>query len=528
MKATFYRFSCLGVVLFTLFTFSSPRAGAADVSGTINSDTTWTLAGNPYNLVESVTVVAGVTLTINPGVQVVSNQYKEISVEGTLTAIGTSGSPIVFAGSTASAGWWRGLHVYGTGSADLQYCQVKDTGYWNLAGIYKQDGGSLTLRNCLLKNSSGAGLRLTSGASSVISESNSYEDNVYGVRLSANTSFSDTSSTFRNNSSAPVALDGANHTSNVSWELSSLYSMVMLDTQTVADGATLTLMPGLVLKSYQYKTLVVNGHLNAQGTSGAKIHLSSHRDDSVGGDANNNGGDTVPTAGWWSGIHIKNTGSANLDYCTVSYSGYWNNAGIYKQGTGDLSISNSTLQQTSGAGLRLAEGSEAFTTTNNSFNNNTYGVRLSKNTSFSDTTSTFTNNGTAPVAIDGSAHTIDVSWELSSAYSMVILDTQTVLAGTRLTLMPGLVLKSFQYKTLVVDGQLMAQGTVGSPIHLTSIGTILWAVTLTIMEMILCLHRAGGRAYTYRTQDLPPWITARCPTVGIGMAPAFIKWALET
>ena len=50
-----------------------PRLVLTDVAGVINTDTTWNLAGSPYNLTADVLVRNGATLTIEPGVQVVDN-----------------------------------------------------------------------------------------------------------------------------------------------------------------------------------------------------------------------------------------------------------------------------------------------------------------------------------------------------------------------------------------------------------------------------------------------------------------------
>ncbi len=49
---------------------SVPVAGATFVSGTLAADTTWNASGSPYIVIDDVIVPAGVTLTVDPGVQV--------------------------------------------------------------------------------------------------------------------------------------------------------------------------------------------------------------------------------------------------------------------------------------------------------------------------------------------------------------------------------------------------------------------------------------------------------------------------
>jgi hypothetical protein len=68
---------------------------STQVGGVISSDTTWTLANSPYKLSGSVTINGGVTLTIEPGVEVDLYLYS-IMISGTLNAQGTSDNNIVF------------------------------------------------------------------------------------------------------------------------------------------------------------------------------------------------------------------------------------------------------------------------------------------------------------------------------------------------------------------------------------------------------------------------------------------------
>lgn len=82
---------------------------SSEVIGIINSDTTWTKAGGPYELRGPVAVNQGVTLTIEAGTTVNLNTYY-IQINGTLTARGTEAERIVFnvghiVFTSVSSGW---------------------------------------------------------------------------------------------------------------------------------------------------------------------------------------------------------------------------------------------------------------------------------------------------------------------------------------------------------------------------------------------------------------------------------------
>ncbi len=84
------------ITLANAATFSNAQTGT-QVSGIINSDTTWDKANSPYALTGNVCVNQNITLTVEAGVIVNLVSYY-IQVDGTLVAKGTTGNQISFNG----------------------------------------------------------------------------------------------------------------------------------------------------------------------------------------------------------------------------------------------------------------------------------------------------------------------------------------------------------------------------------------------------------------------------------------------
>lgn len=88
------------LILLTIFSllFQSTYS-QTNVSGPYFTNQNWTLTGSPYNVIGDVQIPDGVTLTINPGVQINYSGDFEILIKGTLIANGTNALPINFSGS---------------------------------------------------------------------------------------------------------------------------------------------------------------------------------------------------------------------------------------------------------------------------------------------------------------------------------------------------------------------------------------------------------------------------------------------
>jgi hypothetical protein len=440
------------------------------VSGTLPTDTHWTLAGSPYQVTGHVTVPQGTTLTIDAGVRVEFNRYTKLDIYGTLSAVGTSVQPIRFTGATeGSPGWWAGIYVTGTGSADLQHCTVAYAGYsYKYAALHKTGSGPLTLAHSTVNHSFGSGLYLEGNTGTFTSSDNTFSNNAQGVRVGVDTSFiHDDTSTFAGNT-FDAYLNGGTMSGEVSWYLDSAYSMYLSGHLTVADGALLQVLPGTVVKVAQYMILTVEGTLAAVGEAGNPIAFTDPRDDALGGDANGDGNETLPAPNWWAGIYVTGTGSADLQHCTVAYAGYsYQYAGLHKTGSGPLTLAHSTMDHSYGAGLYLDGNTGTVTSSDNIFSNNARGVQVAVDTSFvHDDTSTFAGNS-ADVHLNGGTMSGEVSWYLDSAYSMYLSDHLTVADGATLNVLPGTVVKAAIYSKLTVDGTLAAVGEAAKPIAFT-------------------------------------------------------------
>jgi hypothetical protein len=83
----------------------------------ITHDLTLTAQDNPVLIAHSVTVPAGITLTLQPGVHVYAGEFGQLTVAGSLQAQGTAEDPITFASNELNPlnQTWNGL-VFAAGS----------------------------------------------------------------------------------------------------------------------------------------------------------------------------------------------------------------------------------------------------------------------------------------------------------------------------------------------------------------------------------------------------------------------------
>lgn len=133
----------LALVSWLLWTPSEVMAETNIPGGEISTDTTWTVAGSPYIVEDSVTVTNNATLIIEPGVVVQINSFDDrltIDTGGTLSAEGTAAAPILFTGTNQGPSNWDSLVIGPGATATLQHYEVSNGGSGATANDTQVDG----------------------------------------------------------------------------------------------------------------------------------------------------------------------------------------------------------------------------------------------------------------------------------------------------------------------------------------------------------------------------------------------------
>ncbi|MFN8496043.1 MAG: hypothetical protein U0350_51100 [Caldilineaceae bacterium] len=120
-----------------------------------------------------------------------------------------------------------------------------------------------------------------------------------------------------------VICKGGALTNDEAWQAGNVY--VITSDLTVGPGATLTIEAGAIVKFADYccdkRNLLIEGALNVNGSDTQKVYFTSIYDDALGGDTNNDGGNSQPRAGNWDNIVFKNGSHGAMTYTEIRYPG---------------------------------------------------------------------------------------------------------------------------------------------------------------------------------------------------------------
>jgi parallel beta-helix repeat protein len=156
-------------------------AGPTYVSGTISSDTTWDLANSSYIVTGDVTVDPGITLTIEPGVEVRFDSTFSIIVDGKLIADGTSANPIRFTSnqSVPTKGDWYTIRLR-TDNNLIDNAEIEYATYGVFLTFF---GTGSTVSNTTITNCKNDGVYITNSDNNLISNVTSSQNDRFGITI---------------------------------------------------------------------------------------------------------------------------------------------------------------------------------------------------------------------------------------------------------------------------------------------------------------------------------------------------------
>ncbi|MCE7985885.1 MAG: hypothetical protein DYG89_32300 [Caldilinea sp. CFX5] len=331
-----------GVTILPLTT--AAEAQSTPVCGSLAVDTTWQRANSPYLVCNAgVTVAAGATLTVEPGVEVQVTANGSINVKGTLVADGAPTLPITITGVVKNAGSWLGVRVSGSGgvtaTAHLNHVLLEFGGSDNSAGgqLYAEYGLA-TVANSLVRNGIRAGL---SGGSQgrIVATATRFENNGGAAITLLNVSDYDLvmpNLAATGNGLNAIQITSANELKGQrSWNSTIPY--VIGGALYNLAGASLTIAPGSELQFTDVGGLLIGGALQAIGQPGQPITFTG----------------TTKAEGAWRGIRVygsvQQPAQAQFDYTVIEYGGL---AGANLHiGYGQARVTNSIIRRSSTHGI---------------------------------------------------------------------------------------------------------------------------------------------------------------------------------
>lgn len=167
-------------LILLLLWVSFVSASSIDKGGTIAADEIWNV--DTVNIIDDVIINDGVTVTINPGTEVIFRGHYYCYVSGRVLAEGTAGDSILFIAADAVAGW-QGLRFDGTPLTNdssifsfsrFEYGKASNVGgnYTNGGAFYISEFSKIRISDCVIRNcmarSNGGGIYLDSSSISII------------------------------------------------------------------------------------------------------------------------------------------------------------------------------------------------------------------------------------------------------------------------------------------------------------------------------------------------------------------------
>jgi hypothetical protein len=448
--------------------------------GTLAVDTTWTAANSPYTVQGTVTVANGVTLTIEPGVELYwnnSSHFLWLNNGATLAAEGTAANPILFGRN--GVGHWGGIYIASDGQATISHCEIDRGGASSSYGGLRADSSLVSVSDCAIYNSNHYGLRLTGAGLSPsftrVHIGNSGADAVLQSTFDMTPAYTDLS--MSGNGQNAIVSSGATVNRHITLVPPGLagdqvipYRLTSATNVTIAATQALTLTPGVELRfNHTSQQLWVNngGRLYAAGTAENPVVFTSVLTE------------TAP-AGSWGGLYIASGGLATLSHCEIGYGGASTSYAGLRADSSLVNVSDCRIHHSGHYGLRLVGAGLAPSFTRVQIENSGSDAVLQSTFDMTPTYNNLSLSGNGQNAIVTPGATVNRHITLRKAgnvgdqtipYRFTGASNITVANGQALTITAGLELRfnhTSQQLWVNSGGRLHAAGAADNPIVFTS------------------------------------------------------------
>ncbi len=450
-------------------------ARADDIGGTITTDTVLDIAGSPWHVTAHVTVNAGITLTIDPDVELIFDGNFYVYVYGGLQSNGTAGQPVDINGGGGGAGSWQSFIFYNADLAgSFSYTTLSESGSNGTYGTVYAYNSTVTLTNCSIHDALYDGLVLTTDAIVNVDGLSIYNTRYPVYLYSAEIVFNLAGiNDFSTNTYPQIRCTFTSITQDLDLDGCET-AYYFHGNVTVNNGFKLTLNEGVKLKFNSNRYIYVHGAFASLGTVADPNYITHIYDDNIAGDSNGDGSATSPVAGGWNSIYFyddANDLECDIEYSTVRFG----NSSVY---TENASPTLSYCDMTNSHYPLHLTGTSAPTISNCTFGTSTYTpiyMSLSANPTMVNNDFSTSNNGydaigIIPETLSASGYLPVRDFTSAPNVTYVFMGSVTVPAGLTLTIDQDVVIKWTQYSHgLTVEGDLIAQGTVSEPIVFTSV-----------------------------------------------------------
>jgi len=364
-------------LLIPQLSFNVPVARAdTNVGGLISANTTWALSGSPYIVTSNVLVNSGVTLTIEPGVEVRFNADKTLQIDGELIAQGTSGSLITFTSNVGtSPGDW-GYILFADSSVDatydvdenyisgsiLEYAVTEYAGGLSVDnnGALRMDNAHPFINHCTIRNNQTSGICAwnLSGtlkiANNIVSNNTASGQSAGGINISGGTA-NISNNTISNNTASEGYYNGGG--------IGIDSGTASISNNSITNNTTSHWGGGIFVSSYCTANIINN--------------LINNNAADQGGGVFTRGFSTVTIS---NNIIIYNTASrygggiCPSDTAIISQNIISNNTALVEGGGIDVaygSISNNTITNNTAPNAAAVRGRSFWSSANNDFSYNT-------------------------------------------------------------------------------------------------------------------------------------------------------------